>query len=55
MFADLTPVHIIEGSRIRKQSERRAAYLAHLDGGTSETKAAFITLNKAAIPIVNTR
>ena len=47
------PAHIIEGSRIRKQSGRRAVYLAHLDhldGGTSEMKAAFNSLNKAAIP-----
>ena len=48
--ADLDPAHIIEGPRTRKQSGRRAAYLAHLDGGTSEMRAAFNSLNKAAVP-----
>ena len=48
--ADLNPAQIIEGSRIRKQSGRRAVYLAHSNGGTSGMKAAFNSLNKASMP-----
>ena len=49
--ADLNPSHIIEGSRRRRQSERHAAYIAHLDRGAGKIRAVFNALAKATVPV----
>jgi hypothetical protein len=45
--ADIHEGHIVEGPRVRKSSARRAAYLAHLDGGLHEIENAFSNMNSA--------
>jgi Reverse transcriptase (RNA-dependent DNA polymerase) len=45
--ADIHEGHIVEGPRVRKPSARRAAYLAHLDGGLHEIENAFSNMNSA--------
>jgi hypothetical protein len=49
--ADLNPAHVIEGPRRRQQSERRAAYMAHLNRGAGEMRAVFNALAKATVPV----